>query len=440
MRTSARFILGFFAFFILALASLIWVSNRYTNWAEIQIGSFFVPKGSVADAATMARANWSGNWGFPKTADVFPLPDYLQESLQYLAAAQAPDGGWGAGLHSRQEVQDPHAVATDPATTAMAAMALLRAGSNLHAGVFQLPLQRATQYLLTAVEEASPYDHNITPQQGTQPQRKLGENVDIALAIQYLARLLPHLEQNPALANRCRQALLLGVQMLEAAQQADGSWNKRGWAPVLNSAMVNNALELAQRVGCQIDPAVLQRSRHYQQQNVYADGSVRTDEAAGIPLYALSSTQRATASSANRTRQALAEQLNQQTDTLSRDLALDALHQQGIAGQEAEQMADAYLTNIRAARQVVRDEVQQGFGNNGGEEFVSHLLTSESLAAVGGPEWQHWHARMSSLYADIQNGNGSWSGHHCITSPVFCTAAVVLTLTADREPRALAWG
>ena len=33
----------------------------------------------------------------------------------------------------------------------------------------------------------------------------------------------------------------------------------------------------------------------------------------------------------------------------------------------------------------------------------------------------------------VQNGDGSWSGHHCITSPVFCTAAVVQCLTTDRD-------
>jgi len=33
----------------------------------------------------------------------------------------------------------------------------------------------------------------------------------------------------------------------------------------------------------------------------------------------------------------------------------------------------------------------------------------------------------------IQSPDGSWTGHHCITSPVFCTAAVVQCLTADRE-------
>jgi hypothetical protein len=38
----------------------------------------------------------------------------------------------------------------------------------------------------------------------------------------------------------------------------------------------------------------------------------------------------------------------------------------------------------------------------------------------------------------VQCPNGSWTGHHCITSPVFCTAAVVQCLTAERDADLLA--
>ena len=75
-----------------------------------------------------------------------------------------------------------------------------------------------------------------------------------------------------------------------------------------------------------------------------------------------------------------------------------------------------------------------GFGNNGGEEFLSYMMSSESLVSSGGKPWDERHHKMSNLFSAIQNPNGSWSGHHCITSPVFCTAAVVMTLTADRNP------
>jgi hypothetical protein len=78
------------------------------------------------------------------------------------------------------------------------------------------------------------------------------------------------------------------------------------------------------------------------------------------------------------------------------------------------------------------DDVLSGFGNNGGEEYLSYMMTSESLAADTGEEWDAWYQKMYNRLGKIQNADGSWSGHHCITSPVFCTAAVILTMTADR--------
>jgi hypothetical protein len=61
------------------------------------------------------------------------------------------------------------------------------------------------------------------------------------------------------------------------------------------------------------------------------------------------------------------------------------------------------------------------------------MMTSESMVSMGTNAWDQWHSKMTNLLSSVQNPNGSWSGHHCITSPVFCTAAVVLALTADRD-------
>ena len=35
----------------------------------------------------------------------------------------------------------------------------------------------------------------------------------------------------------------------------------------------------------------------------------------------------------------------------------------------------------------------------------------------------------------VQNADGCWSGHHCITGRTFCTATALLVLMADRAPR-----
>ncbi len=34
----------------------------------------------------------------------------------------------------------------------------------------------------------------------------------------------------------------------------------------------------------------------------------------------------------------------------------------------------------------------------------------------------------------VQNDDGSWSGHHCITGRTFCTSTALLVLLADRTP------
>ena len=46
----------------------------------------------------------------------------IKKGLEWTDKAQSTDGGWGAGTHARQDILDPHAVPSDPATTSMVAM------------------------------------------------------------------------------------------------------------------------------------------------------------------------------------------------------------------------------------------------------------------------------------------------------------------------------
>lgn len=109
------------------------------------------------------------------------------------------------------------------------------------------------------------------------------------------------------------------------------------------------------------------------------------------------------------------------------------LQQLGYSENEAKKLADSFKQN-EVTRQMLKDDtVLAGFGNNGGEEFLSFMMTSESLVVSGGQDWEAWYAKMYNLLSSIQNNDGSWSGHHCITSPVFCTAAVVLAMLAEQD-------
>jgi hypothetical protein len=74
-----------------------------------------------------------------------------------------------------------------------------------------------------------------------------------------------------------------------------------------------------------------------------------------------------------------------------------------------------------------------GFGNNGGEEFLSYLQTGESMVIGNDAGWTSWYDNMSGRLLAIQNQDGSWNGHHCITSPVFCTATCLLILAITND-------
>jgi hypothetical protein len=312
-------------------------------------------------------------------------------------------------------------------------MALLRAGNTLNSGKYSSQVRQALDVLLTMIEKA-PNGSNITSITGTQPQSKLGQNIDVAMASQFLTKIKTTVQNDAALIKRIDDAMAICVKKLEQGQNADGSATAGGWAPVLQSAMATSALEKASAGGYRVDGAKLNNAKAYQRTNVdVAAGSVTSKDAAGVSLYALASTQRASVEEARRVREVMdGDQSVVLDDVVMEDLEKH-LQRNGVPKGEAGILAEAFVVNRSANEQLRDDNILRGFGNNGGEEFLSFMMTSESMVSTGAQEWDQWYAKMTNLLSSIQNKDGSWSGHHCITSPVFCTAAVVLAMTADRD-------
>ena len=225
------------------------------------------------------------------------------------------------------------------------------------------------------------------------------------------------------------------------SQQSNGSWSQGGWAGVLQSAAAFNALESARVQGLKTDDDVFRKAKNYQRDNVEVSGgsapAVKTGDAAGIQLYTIAGNQRATARDARKALQ-IVEKARKE-GKISRNAPVDSqtLKRLAISDDEAEYLAEAYEKNRTTSAQLKDERVLAGFGNNGGEEFLSYMLTSESLIITGGKSWEDWNEDMSVRLSKIQNNNGSWTGHHCITSPVFCTAAALLTLTTERDQELL---
>ena len=364
------------------------------------------------------------------------VPEFVTKGVAWLIAAQHNDGGWGGGSHAAQNVLDPHAVTTDPATTSFTLLALLRSGHTPIAGEYKAQVRKGLEYLVTAVEAAPADGPLITAVEGTQPQAKLGRNVDTAMTAQYLARALSILPKDDQLHARVDKALDTCLAKLQVSQGQDGSWGKGGgWAPVLESSLSCSALEIAAANGKQVDREVLERARDYQKQNFNVQsGKADATAAAGVELYAFNGAFRANASEAAEADSLIADA------KLGGKLQADAPATEEnlqIAGaakpEQARKLAAASAQNAAQIARLSDEQLLSGFGNNGGEEFLSYLMTSETLLIAGGDKFHPWQDKMQGRLSKVQNADGSWSGHHCISSPVFCTAAVVQCLTADQD-------
>jgi len=346
-----------------------------------------------------------------------------QNAVQWLLEAQSADGGWGSGSHAYQEVRDPHAVQTDPATTSFAALALMKAGGKLSENPYKKEILKALDRLLKDID-SRPDNGRITSLTGTQPQVKLGIHIDASMALQFLSTIRDQVNDQ-ALATKIDKSANVCIDLIQKSQNADGGWAGGGWAPVLQSAMANNALEQAQ-TRYDVDKKAIENSRNYQANNIASDG-VRAEDAAGVPLYAAVSAQRATSSESKEVQALLPGSflVGQANQPRSEEVISNELQDKGITKDKADRLAKSYNVNQISTKALENDDIWSGFGNNGGEEYLSYMMTSEALAHQDHDKWIQWRQTIEPKFKATQNPNGSWSGQHCITSPVFCTAAVI---------------
>ena len=360
----------------------------------------------------------------------------LEQGLAWMSEAQQKNGGWGAGSHYRQREMDPHAVDADPATTSMVGMALLRNGTTLDKGEYSQQLKKAVEYILGQVEESDPNSLNITKLQNTQIQTKLGQNIDVVLASQFLTNLLDKLPKNHTMKKRIDDALNVCVVKIQNGQMADGSTQGAGWAGVLQSSLAGNALEAAEFAGADVDQKKLESARDYQKGNFDAKtGNVKTDKGAGIVLYSVSGSTRSSAKEAREVKEKLQAEMPARAEDA--EVTAKDLRDLGYDEEEAIRKATAYNVYQNAKQTAQRQDVMSGFGNNGGEEFLSFLQTGEGLVIAKDNSWKNWYDDISGKMIRIQNNDGSWNGHHCITSPVFCTATCLLILSIENDIQSL---
>jgi Prenyltransferase and squalene oxidase repeat len=362
-----------------------------------------------------------------------PAAIAVGKGLRWLVSVQGANGGWGQDGGETSYVRQGERLESrgnDVANTAVVAAALLHTGSTPTNGIYREPLQRAVNFILKHVEQSPVEGLAVTDQNGTQIQRKLGPYIDTFLTSKLLAELDGTMGDAQANA-RVRLSLQKCIAKIEKNQLKDGSWNiSGGWAPILGTSLASQSLDIAQRKGAasalMAQASVLRYTKETSAQAGVAEpmttGSGRGSGAGmgggvvgGIPGSVASTVSvDAAAGSAGISLYKRAQELEQLSRT-DKDREKNAPQINAIKGQ----LSDAKFVT--------------GFGSIGGEEFFSYLNISDSLRRTGGPEWQKWNADMKMKIVKMQNEDGTWAGHHCITGRVAVTSAAILTLVADRE-------
>jgi hypothetical protein len=409
-----------------------------------------------------------------------PLSNQVKKGLAWLAKTQMNDGSWGQGEESSQMGDALAKIKDTPnvADTCMALMALYNSGSTPTAGDYQHNIVAAVNFICGQVEAADSTSLSVTTLNGTRTQMKLGPSIDTFMAAQALAEMKGKMA-DAAGNQRVESSLKKVLRKMELNQQKNGQWAVGGWAPTLAQGQAAKAANVAVQGGAHFDQQKLAHADGYARSDIRdneqsirgeagatetvtgpftafkydstlgsdtaiaADGGPTTRSGgmafahrgagnAGVPLYSAAADIAAMQAAANTDHQNAAQNV-QYADSATTQPDVRARAQQALKNMDANDK------DLAAAQKLVAQRMQDpqfadGFGSNGGEEYLSYLNIGESLSQKGGDDWTKWAKTMSDNLNRIQNDDGSWSGGHCITGRTFCTAAAIQVLCIDRSP------
>ncbi len=421
------------------------------------------PKDQAAQAERAGATVGNGTAATVSPIQPKPLSENVKKALAYLASQQHANGGWSQGEESTQMGNSGDKVKDIPnvGDTCMAALALLRAGNTPKEGPYADHLLKAIDFICTQVEKAKTDTLYVTDVRGTRLQGKLGPYVDTFTVSLLFAELKGRMPDEKS-EQRLVTALDKTLAKIQKNQRADGTWASEGWAPILSQSIASKGLNRAAQNGFAVSVDVLARAEKYAKDNSIPMDPAKVEVASSGPARGASpyggllatTAGRATSGSAlgsagvalydgasNFSNLQDAVNTNKLLEKKVREIAAKpsaSPAERDEAKAQLKRFAETEQAHKEATAAFIKrlDDKQfiQGFGSNGGEEFLSYMNISETMLAKGGAEWEKWDKRMTENLNNIQNKDGSWTGHHCITGRTFCTAAALLVLMADRAP------
>jgi hypothetical protein len=395
-------------------------------------------KGDKA-AAEAPMPKWAATAVKPK-----PLSDNVKKGLEYLAKAQLENGGWNQGGGWRTvdggrggrveggQVQDP----ADLGNTCIAVLALIRAGNTPKDGPYAKNVAKGLDFICSKVEKSDDKSLMITDVKGTQMQSKIGPFVDTFLTSMVLAELKGR-GQDEATDKRLLACLDKTVGKIEKNMKKDGGFaGNDGWASVLSQGLAMKGLNRAAQAGAMVNQDGLRQvqqaaARDFDDKAGKFRGEGKGSDA-NVALYGQSAGVANLQEAVN-----TAQKRKEEAKKVLEDKNASK-EQKDKANDDLKQIDEAEKVNAKAVAAIAKQAQDRrfvaGFGNNGGEEFLSFMNISETLLVKGGEEWEKWDKNITDAATKAQDKDGSWSGQHCITGKTFCTASALLVLMSDRAP------
>lgn len=276
----------------------------------------------------------------------------------------------------------------DLACTAITGLALLSQGNTPSAGPHSHELRQILGYLLNAVEKAPP--GTVPMEDKSLIQMKIGRHAPTFFMALFFSQIYGESGEEEAAVKKALERLVVAIGQ---AQQADGTWGNESWAPVLGTVMGWESLRGSASVGLDV-----QGSAKLAGDALLKKMQERNDV------------------------EVLSWMFNFYKETAS----LRALYSLGYYDDPNFQEC------VRRVLLLPTSEPRL-FTEAGGEEFLAFFLITECMLKQRDDNWAGWYPVVSEKIMRVQNGDGSWSGHHCITARTFCTAAALLTLQAPNR-------
>lgn len=397
----------------------------------------------------------------------------VKKGLEFLVKSQQDDGGWnqgggwrtgGGGRVEGAKVEDP----SDIGNSCFAMLALLRAGNTATEGEYKDNVKKGLAFIIARVEKADKDSLFVTDVKNTQLQSKIGPYVDTFLVNLVLAEFRG---KSGDQEKKLVAALEKTMTKIVRHQTADGGFaGNSSWASTLSMGICNKSIARAKERGAVVDEVVLKRALAQSTSattgaapvavaappaapapagsffNVFGkfSGTLAKPPVAmvapvagragdaGVGLYAQSQGAGNSQDILNSFRRDAEEAKKVVADPKAPKADKDKAEKTLQDVKKADEANDKVQDNL--AKQVKNDNFVAGFGNNGGEEFLSFMNISEALILKGGKDWEEWDTKMLKGMEKAQDKDGSWQGHHCITGKTFCTSGALLVLLADRTP------